>query len=40
LTYYFLGAWEQEPNGIKTAEEFKAYLNQTVAELNSPLMIE
>ena len=40
LTYYFLGAWEQEPNGIKTAEAFEAYLNQTVAELNAPLVIE
>jgi hypothetical protein len=40
LTYYFLGAWEQEPNGIKTAEEFEAYLNQTVAELNTPVEIE
>ena len=40
LTYYFLGVWEQEPNGIKTAEAFEAYLNQTVAELNAPLVIE
>jgi len=40
LTYYFLGAWEQEPNGIKTAEAFESYLNQTVAELNAPLVIE
>jgi len=40
LTYYFLGAWEQEPNGIKTAEEFAAYLDQTVAELDSPLVLE
>jgi hypothetical protein len=39
LTYYFLGAWEQEPNGIKTAEAFEAYLQQTVAELNSPLAV-
>jgi hypothetical protein len=39
LAYYFLGAWEQEPNGIKTAEAFEAYLNQTVAELNAPLVI-
>ncbi len=39
LTYYFLGAWEQESNGIKTAEEFEAYLTQTVAELNSPMVI-
>lgn len=39
LTYYFLGAWEQEPNGIKTVEAFEAYLKQTVAELNSPLVV-
>jgi hypothetical protein len=38
LTYYFLGAWEQEPGGIKTAEEFAAYLNQTAVELNSPVV--
>jgi hypothetical protein len=37
LTYYFLGAWEQEANGIKTAEAFAAYLQQAAAELNSPL---
>lgn len=40
LTYYFLGAWEQEPNGIKTAEAFEAYLNQTIAELNAPLVVD
>lgn len=40
LTYYFLGAWEQEPDGIKTQEEFEAYLNQTMAELNAPVVIE
>ena len=40
LTYYFLGVWEQEPNGIKTAEAFEAYLDQTVAELNAPVVIE
>lgn len=39
LTYYFLGAWEQELNGIKTAEEFEACLKQAMAELNSPLTI-
>lgn len=39
LTYHFLGAWEQEPNGIKTAEEFEAYLKRIVMELNSPLII-
>lgn len=40
LTYYFLGAWEQEPDGIKNKEEFEAYLNETIAELNAPMMIE
>ena len=40
VNYYFLGAWEQEPNGIKTAEEFENYLKQTAAELNSPIMID
>ncbi len=39
LTYYFLGAWKQEPNGIENAEEFETYLSQTVAELNAPLVI-
>ncbi|MDZ7292279.1 MAG: DUF4861 domain-containing protein [candidate division KSB1 bacterium] len=40
LIYYFLAAWEEEPGGIKTAEEFETYLNQTIAELNSPVVIE
>ena len=33
-SFYFLGAWEQEPNGIKTKEEFVSYLNQKLAALN------
>jgi len=40
LTYYFLGAWEQEPHGIKTVEAFESYLNQTVVALNAPLVID
>ena len=40
LTYYFLGAWEQEPDGIQTEEAFKEYLEQTIAELNSPIKLE
>lgn len=40
LTYYFLAAWEQEPDGIKNKEEFKAYLTKTIGELNTPMMIE
>ena len=30
VTYYFSAAWEQEPNGIKTKEEFK--VNHTYNE--------
>lgn len=37
LTYYFLAAWEQEPEGIQTEEEFLQYLNETVLELNNPV---
>ncbi|MFI1772018.1 DUF4861 family protein [Thalassobellus citreus] len=33
LTYYFLGAWEQEPNGIKTEEAFIADLNKKLESL-------
>jgi hypothetical protein len=34
ITYYFLGAWEQEPNGIKDEVSFKKYLEETLLELN------
>lgn len=34
ITYYFAGAWEQEPHGIKTKEEFIAYLDQVLEALN------
>jgi len=34
ISFYFLGAWEQEPNGIKTQEEFILYLDKKLAELN------
>ncbi|MBN1694329.1 DUF4861 domain-containing protein [candidate division WOR-3 bacterium] len=40
LTYYFLAAWEQEPNGIKNEEEFIKYLETTIKELDSPISIE
>lgn len=40
LNYYFLGAWEQEPDGIKSVEEFKAYLDEVTAELNAPVVID
>lgn len=38
LTYYFLAAWEQEPNGIQTEEAFKNYLKNLVLELGLPLV--
>ena len=40
VTYYFSAAWEQEPNGIKTKEAFKNYLDQTMTELNAPIAVE
>ena len=33
-SFYFLGAWEQEPNGIKSKEEFVKYLDQKLEVLN------
>ena len=33
-SFYFLGAWEQEKDGIKNQEEFVAYLNQKLEILN------
>lgn len=39
LDYYFLARWVQEPNGIKTQEAFKQYLDNTVAKLNTPVKI-
>ncbi|MCF1190989.1 DUF4861 domain-containing protein [Mangrovimonas sp. AS39] len=35
ISFYFLGAWEQEPDGIKNKEEFEAYLDGLLAQLNS-----
>jgi hypothetical protein len=39
LTYYFLAAWEQEPEGIKTKEEFIDYLNGQAEILNNNLIV-
>lgn len=30
LTYYFGAAWEQEPDGIKTEQQYRQYLDKTV----------
>lgn len=34
VTYYFGGAWEQEKHGVQSREEFIAYLDTTLSELN------
>ncbi|MBO9586333.1 MAG: DUF4861 family protein [Flavobacterium sp.] len=34
VTFYLLGAWEQEVNGIKTKEEFTKYLDKQLDVLN------
>ncbi|WP_378187349.1 DUF4861 family protein [Aquimarina sp. W85] len=34
ISFYFLGAWEQEKNGIKTEKEFLIYLDRLLKQLN------
>lgn len=34
-TYYLLGAWDEEPDGIKTQQEFINSLDELVSKLNS-----
>ncbi len=34
--YYFLAAWDKEPNGITTKEAFEAYLQEEVNKLTIP----
>ncbi len=36
LEYYFLGAWEKEPNGFQTKEAFQNYLEKLLEQLNKP----
>lgn len=38
LTYYFVAAWEQEPDGIQSIDEFHQYLDRVVLELENPLI--
>ena len=40
ITYYFLAAWEQESEGIKSKQAFRDYLDQTIQELNKPLLVQ
>jgi hypothetical protein len=39
LVYYFAAAWEKEPNGIKTIDEFRSYLDFTILTLDSPIQV-
>lgn len=39
LDYYFFAAWDKEPGGIKTEDEFKAFLDNEVQRLSSPLRV-
>ncbi len=40
LDYYFLAAWDQEPNGITSLDGFQIYLDRVIAELNSPIEVQ
>lgn len=37
VEYRFLAAWEKEPGGITSKEQFVQYLEETVARLNAPV---
>ncbi len=39
LTYYFAAAWQEEPNGITTIDEFRSYLDSVVLRLDNPILV-
>lgn len=39
LTYYFLSAWEKEPDGIKDHKQFENYLEEVALELANPVKV-
>jgi len=39
LKYCFAAAWQQEPNGIKTLEEFRLYLESVTKKLDNPVRV-
>jgi len=39
LEYYFLAAWEKEPEGIVNQQQFLTYLDQTISMLDTPLVV-
>lgn len=40
LQYYFAAAWQQEPNGIQSLEEFRAYVESVVGKLDNPIHVK
>ncbi|WP_235336180.1 DUF4861 domain-containing protein [Pontibacter korlensis] len=40
LEYYYLAAWELEPEGIKNEEQFVQYLRKTAHELANPVQVK
>jgi hypothetical protein len=39
IRYFFGAAWEQEPGGIRSAAEFRRYLDDVAAGLNAPVQV-
>jgi hypothetical protein len=39
VNYYFAAAWDKEPGGITTVEEFKKYLGVVASELANPVEV-
>ncbi len=40
VEYYFTGAWEQEPDGVRTMEEFKDFLEASLNQLENPIEVD
>ncbi len=39
ISYYFLAAWEKEPEGIRNEEEFLGWLDEVVQNLDNPITL-
>lgn len=40
VAYYYCAAWDQEPGGIKSEDEFVSYLDAVLQKLNNPVKVE
>ena len=40
LRYYFLAAWEQEPEGINDPAQFREYLEREITKLEKPMSVK